>query len=262
MSIILTRFKLRRRTEAEWTALNEVLLLGEPGIETDTLQWKVGDGITAWNSLGYFNVGAGGPPSGPAGGDLGGTYPDPSVIAITEGSTSQDRLPIGPIVEGEYLIRQGDEIVSTPATGGGTLDGCRVYNNANISLTASVVTPLTFNSERYDNGGLHSTGANTSRITIITSGYYLIGGCVDFAGSGTGQAREITILLNGTTTIAAQVKFNNATTIHITIEVSCIYYLSAGDYVELTAYQNTAGALNVLASPNFSPEFWAQMITA
>ena len=47
------RFQLRRDTAANWTSTNPVLALGEPGVETDTLKVKVGDGVTAWNSLGY-----------------------------------------------------------------------------------------------------------------------------------------------------------------------------------------------------------------
>lgn len=51
-----TSFKLRRGTAAAWTSANPVLAAGEPGIETDTKKWKVGDGSTAWNSLGYFGL--------------------------------------------------------------------------------------------------------------------------------------------------------------------------------------------------------------
>ena len=47
------RFQLRRDTAANWASANSVLALGEPGVETDTLKVKVGDGSTAWNSLGY-----------------------------------------------------------------------------------------------------------------------------------------------------------------------------------------------------------------
>ena len=52
--------KLRRDTAANWTSANPVLELGQPGIETDTQQWKVGDGSTAWNSLVYMASGGGG----------------------------------------------------------------------------------------------------------------------------------------------------------------------------------------------------------
>ena len=47
------RFQLRRDTAVNWTSANSVLALGEPGVETDTLKVKVGDGSTAWNSLAY-----------------------------------------------------------------------------------------------------------------------------------------------------------------------------------------------------------------
>lgn len=46
--------QLRRDTAAAWTASNPVLASGEVGIELDTLKLKVGDGVTAWNSLGYY----------------------------------------------------------------------------------------------------------------------------------------------------------------------------------------------------------------
>ena len=45
--------QFRRDTAANWTANNPILALGEPGQETDTRNIKIGDGVTAWNSLGY-----------------------------------------------------------------------------------------------------------------------------------------------------------------------------------------------------------------
>jgi hypothetical protein len=53
MTGVPIRFRLRRDSAADWTSNNPVLLLGEPGIETDTRKIKYGDGATAWNSLGY-----------------------------------------------------------------------------------------------------------------------------------------------------------------------------------------------------------------
>lgn len=46
--------QLRRDTAANWTSANPVLAAGQPGFETDTRKWKVGDGTTAWNSLAYM----------------------------------------------------------------------------------------------------------------------------------------------------------------------------------------------------------------
>jgi len=43
------------RTGAYWTATNPILDYGEIGVELETNMIKVGDGATAWNSLGWSN---------------------------------------------------------------------------------------------------------------------------------------------------------------------------------------------------------------
>jgi hypothetical protein len=47
------QIQLRRGTAAEWTSGDPTLAVGEMGVETDTGKIKVGDGSTAWTSLGY-----------------------------------------------------------------------------------------------------------------------------------------------------------------------------------------------------------------
>ncbi len=51
-------------------------------------------------------------PRGPAGGQLEGTYPNPNVIGITE-TAGPDALDIGPISDGQWLKREGSEVVGT-----------------------------------------------------------------------------------------------------------------------------------------------------
>lgn len=50
--------KIRKDTAANWQQNNPVLQAGEPGYETDTNFLKIGDGITAWNELKYFQTDA------------------------------------------------------------------------------------------------------------------------------------------------------------------------------------------------------------
>ena len=52
----VVRIQLRRDTAANWTSANPVLGAGEMGIETDTDQFKLGDGTTAWASLAYGGI--------------------------------------------------------------------------------------------------------------------------------------------------------------------------------------------------------------
>lgn len=50
----MTLIQIRRGTAAQWTAANPILALAEMGLETDTKEFKFGDGSTAWNTLPYF----------------------------------------------------------------------------------------------------------------------------------------------------------------------------------------------------------------
>jgi hypothetical protein len=56
----MTQIQFRRGTAAQWTSANPVLASGELGFETDTKEFKIGDGTTAWTTLGYWlsDVGA------------------------------------------------------------------------------------------------------------------------------------------------------------------------------------------------------------
>ena len=47
------RIQLRRGGAQEWANSNPTLAQGELGIELDTGRFKIGDGVSAWNSLRY-----------------------------------------------------------------------------------------------------------------------------------------------------------------------------------------------------------------
>ncbi len=49
----MTHIEQRYDESAIWAALNPVLHAGEAGHESNTGRWKVGDGLTEWNSLPY-----------------------------------------------------------------------------------------------------------------------------------------------------------------------------------------------------------------
>lgn len=138
----------------------------------------------------------------------------------------------------------------------------RVFNNANLSINNGVATTLTFNSERYDNGGLHSTSANTSRLLVPITGLYMIGACVQFAVNATGYRYVdllVTFAAGGTATIVSDRRAGTAV-IETTIPVETEYELAAGDYVEVVVAQSSGGALNVLAVASYSPEFWMHRV--
>ncbi len=49
-----TRMQQRRGTASQWTTANPILAAGEIGFETDTNQFKIGDGVNEWADLSYF----------------------------------------------------------------------------------------------------------------------------------------------------------------------------------------------------------------
>ena len=49
-----TQIQLRHDSGSIWTLVNPILAQGELGIELDTTNIKVGDGITSWNNLSYI----------------------------------------------------------------------------------------------------------------------------------------------------------------------------------------------------------------
>ena len=59
MTQITAKITIRKDTAANWTAANILLADGEFAKESDTGKLKLGNGVTAWNSLAYFSSGGG-----------------------------------------------------------------------------------------------------------------------------------------------------------------------------------------------------------
>ena len=48
------KFELRSGTSTQWLEANPILRQGEPGVETNSRRFKVGDGQTFWLDLPYY----------------------------------------------------------------------------------------------------------------------------------------------------------------------------------------------------------------
>lgn len=141
---------------------------------------------------------------------------------------------------------------------------CRVYNSTTFSLTSgAAAAAVTFDSERTDVGGCHSTSVNTSRLTVPSggAGFYIVGGHLAIAASSGGTYRTVGIRVNGTTVIAQQTLAPLSASVDVRCSITTAYQLAAADYVEIIAAQDSGGALNVLAASAYTPEFWMKWVS-
>ena len=184
---------------------------------------------------------------------------DQKVTALSENTTvaTTDML---------YLV---DDPAGTPASEKATVAnvvlagmvdiGARVYNSGELTIGTASWTALTFDSERWDTDTIHSTVANTSRLTATTAGTYLIVSNVQWDYNGAGQ--RITKLMVGGATEIARVAVTNAdASDRENLICTTIHQLAAAEYVETYVYQNSGGNLGVEVRADSSPEFMMQRI--
>src|SRR5438552_19082396 len=122
---MIATIRLRRGTAAEWTAKNPVLTPGEPGYETDTNKFKLGNGSSAWTVLPYV-VADSTPIAAPAGEILFGNE-------AGDGGTSDQAFTFDGsalVIDGDLTVTGernpptlGPQLLANP-TFGGNADGC------------------------------------------------------------------------------------------------------------------------------------------
>jgi len=148
--------------------------------------------------------------------------------------------------------------VGGSTSAGGYTEGARVRHSANQSIANNTPTVLTFDTEGYDTDGIYDAGSPT-RLTCQTAGKYLIFALATFAyNAATGKRHIIRLKLNNTTEIGSAEGVSGGGNPGLTAVTT--YNLSVGDYVEVTAYQDTGGALNIVSEGLYSPAFMMQRI--
>ena len=172
------------------------------------------------------------------------TYTSPPTLARAAGQTL-------PYANYEDLLSDMQHVAGTTGH-----IGARVYNSSSFSVNNATGTVLTFNSERYDtdpNGNIHSTSVDTGRLTIQTTGKYLVFFTGEYAADPDGY-REFAFRLDGITFIAAMRVPALASGV-TRIAFGTVYDLNASSYLEVLAEHTAGAALNVVAGGNYSLEF-------
>lgn len=128
-----------------------------------------------------------------------------------------------------------------------TVPYCRAYKNTTAqSISNGSETAVTLNAETTDTDVIHDDSTNNSRLTCKTAGTYLIAGSLEFAGA-TGGIRDVYLRIGGSTRIATGVRAESPTASGSPLAVVGSWVMAVNDYVEMTAFQNQGGAVNVNA---------------
>lgn len=124
--------------------------------------------------------------------------------------------------------------------------GSKGYKTTDTTVANTTLTTISFNSNVWDFGGVHSTSVNTSRFTAWESGIYIVECCLRYAANSTGY-RGAYILKNGTTYIGIA-RYTNVGADVAYCAVSAVEYMVPGDYIEIQTEQNSGGNLTLTAS--------------
>lgn len=118
-----------------------------------------------------------------------------------------------------------------------------VHNSAAQAIPNTTGTALTFDSERRDNDGIHSTSSNTHRLTAARDGYYSCF-CEGYLEANSTGIRALTTYLNGSE--IAPGDFESSPNALVNCRLGCRFGwpLVAGDYLEWRIYQSSGGDLD------------------
>lgn len=161
---------------------------------------------------------------------------------------------------GVYAINDAGTVIGPfTATGSAHTEGCRVYHDANQSISNTTDTALSFNSEDYDTDTMHDNASNNSRITIQTAGKYILVANIEWEEDADG-VRNLFFKLNGSTDIGRVLDNPGASNGTLRQNLVTIYDLSVSDYVECWVWHSAGAALNVEYVAERSANFMAQRI--
>ncbi len=184
-----TIIKLRRDTAANWTSIDPVLALGEPGVETDTLKMKIGDGVSLWSELDYTSsensVYADSAGSATTAGTVT-TNAQPNITSLgtltgvtstgTVNLTSASNVSLGPVANVHITGGTSGQVLTTNGSGNLTwTTAASSYGNSNVASYLPtyngnlLASNLTATAQVIANANISSINSTTGTI-VVTGG--------------------------------------------------------------------------------------------
>lgn len=158
----------------------------------------------------------------------------------------------GAAAAGNYLRGNGTNFVSSAIQSGDmpALERAKVLLATNLDLTQNVLTPVPWDAEEFDNASMHDNVTNNTRITIPTTGTYLVEAYMDFKGDAANRDIQLKVRKNGVATDLAMSQVAIMATPpggFSGCSLFSLLNLTAGDYIELYAQTSAAVTPDVQA---------------
>jgi hypothetical protein len=262
---------------------------GEIGIEQTAggvaQKWKIGDGVTPWNSLPYF--GGGGMTSIAAADStvvIDNTNPLIPTIRFTHIPTAtmlgRVTAATGPVealtpaqvralvlgltsfAAGSYLKGVGTSALqnATPAVMQADMfSGCLVSRATTFAVASggAPATDMDWDAESYDVGGYFNTGIDNSAFIIPAAGRYEVCAQINFAANVTGMRVARMFVSRGGGAYANEAGLASNRTMAVTgasqmteMSLACAPLdLAAGDKILIRVGQDSGASLNVVSAP-------------
>jgi len=167
-----------------------------------------------------------------------------------------------------YAVPAGGDVLFTCILASGTTAASWDFKDYKAAITAGLVgvgltksavqsianttyTALSWDGEGWDTDAYHDNATNNSRVTIPSgkTGKYLVTGLIQFDSSPSGAIRIVNIYKNGVATGDIYLATNSGGI--TSMFANRVMSLVATDYIEIFAYQNSGGALDIKGTTTF-----------
>ena len=183
-------------------------------------------------------------------GASGDTITVPSGATFTQSGT----MNASAITAGTLAIARGGTGAATLAAAGLTNAPSFVaYRNSTQSITSATNTIMVFNTEAYDTNSAYDTTNGKFTVPVGEGGKYFFSSTWIMAGMGDGTKNSIALWKNGSSYTSPYFDYDSnspTASTYLYNRIIGILTLSAGDYVQINAYQNTGGTVTTQADQN------------
>ncbi len=131
--------------------------------------------------------------------------------------------------------------------------GCRSSNTVLQVISTGTWTAITFDTDRWDVGGLHNVSSNTHRFVSVGAGKYLFWANIGWETGSTGF-RGMRLIDNSATEHARVMINAGSASQNVVLSLSTMVIIAATEWMSVELFHTQGADLDTLKGSNFSPE--------